>query len=128
MDLHNDTMFTLLDFLLEKVIIVDLVNQSTHVYYVSDVASSSGVFFVAFDFLVFLSLLQNELKKHVLVIEGQLLQGWSVLLRLFEYEFNDSEDLVMQNVVVLERLHKFYQNTEEITDISNEWVNKKLFE
>ena len=73
MDLHNDTMFTLLDFLLEKVIIVDLVNQSTHVYYVSDVASSSGVFFVVFDFLVFLSLLQNELKKHVLVVEGQLL-------------------------------------------------------
>ena len=73
MDLHNNTMFTLLDFLFEKVIIVDLVDKSTHVYDVSDVASSSGVFFVAFDFLVFLGLLQNELKKHVFIVQSQLL-------------------------------------------------------
>ena len=70
--------------------------------------SSSGILFTAFGFFVIFSLKHNEFQQHILIVEQKLLKGWTVLFWLFKDRFENLVNLIVQNVVVVEWLKKFY--------------------
>lgn len=84
-----------------------------------NVSFSLSVFLCSLEHFILFSLINDKLEQVVVVVKEKLLKGGLVFLRLLHNIIDDSEDFVVEDVVVLERLDEFDENFKKVLNFSD---------
>lgn len=79
-----------------------MINDLADVDEMSNVSFSLSVFLCSLELFILFSLEDDELEQVVVIVKEELLKGGLVFLRLLHNVIDDSEDFVVEDVVVLE--------------------------